>query len=227
MPALTRCQNCGGEVEEGRGFCPHCGKPLASGATSTLTEAQTTGAQEPVVNAPAPVAAAPPRPVALSSFERTREERDASRRWIFVAVAVASALLVAGLVYLASRPASRPGEERLEGAIRPGSPDFPTPDRLVVEFDPDEDATIGANSLGNWVVTMKPTVRNFTGRTVSGLEFHAAGVDLDGKVIRERTFVSTEEIATNKISNPPIGINFPQDNKPANLKLELTGVRFK
>jgi hypothetical protein len=216
---VIRCENCGSEVEEGRGFCPHCGKPLAPDGKAVASGARS----ETVVTAPEPQRAA-----TLSSFERAREEKDGSRRWMFVAVAVVSALLVAGLIYLASRPAARPGEERLEGAIRPGSPEFPAPDRLVVEFEADDrDATIGQNSLGNWVVTMKPTVRNFTGRTVSGLEFHAAGVDLDGKVIRERTYVSDDEIAPNKTSTPVIAMSFPQDNKPADLKLELTGVKFK
>jgi len=164
----------------------------------------------------------------MMSFEPRKEEADGSRRIIFIAVAIVAALLVAGLAYMATRPATRPGEERLEGAIRPGSPDFPAPDRLVVEFDPDEDAIIGANALGNFVVTMKPTVRNFTGRTVSGLEFHVAGLDLKGNVIRERTVVTTDEIEPNKIATPAIGINFPSDNKPAQLaRPELTGVRFK
>ena len=164
----------------------------------------------------------------MMSFEPRKEEADGSRRVIFIAVAIVAALLVAGLAYMATRPATRPGEERLEGAIRPGSPEFPSAERLVVEFDPDQDATIGANALGNFVVTMKPTVRNFTGRTVSGLEFHVAGLDLSGKVIRERTYVTTEEIEPNKIATPAIGINFPPDNKPAQLaRPELTGVRFK
>ncbi len=96
-----------------------------------------------------------------------------------------------------------------------------------MDFDPDEDATIGANALGNYVVTMKPTVRNFTGRVVNGLEFRAAGLDLQGKTIRERTYVAEEEIETNKTASPAIGLNFPPDNRPAQLKLELTGVRFK
>lgn len=164
----------------------------------------------------------------LSTFEPRKEEADGSRRVIFIAVAIVAALLVAGLAYMASRPATRPGEERLEGAIRPGSPDFPAADRLVVEFTPDEDADISPNALGNYVVTMKPTIRNFTGRTVSGLEFHVAGLDLSGKIIRERTFITTEEIEPNKIATPIIGINFPSDNKPAQLaRPELTGVRFK
>lgn len=164
----------------------------------------------------------------MSTFEPRKEEADGTRRMIFIVVAVIAAILLAALAYMATRPASRPGEARLEGAIRPGSPEFPAADRLIVEFNPDEDASIGANALGNYVVTMKPTVRNFTGRTISGLEFHVAGLDASGKVIRESTFIKTEEIEPNKIATPAIGINFPSDNKPARLaKPELTGVRFK
>ena len=164
----------------------------------------------------------------LSPFEPRREEPDKSRRVIFIAVTVLAAIIVASFAYMATRPATPPGEVHLEGAIRPGSPEFPAADRLVVEFTPDEDAKIGANALGNFVVTMNPTIRNFTGRTISGLEFHVAGLDQSGKVIRERTFISTEEIEPNKIATPAIGINFPSDNKPAQLaRPELTGVRFK
>ena len=167
-----------------------------------------------------------PRAVPMSSFGEGREERDKSRTVIYAAVALLALLLVGGLAYLATRPTQKPGEERLAGAVRPGASDWPG-NKLVVDFDPDENATIGANALGNYVVTMKPTVRNFTGRTVNGLEFRAAGLDLKGNVIRERTYVTEEEIETNKTASPAIGLNFPSDNRPAQLKLELTGVRFK
>jgi hypothetical protein len=168
----------------------------------------------------------PPRVAPMASFGQRREEPDRSRLFIYGAVAVVALLLIAGLAYLAMRPSARPGEERLAGAIRPGSPEFPG-NKLVVDFDPDENATIGANALGNYVVTMKPTVRNFTGRTINGLEFHAAGLDLQGQTIRERTYVTEEEIGPNRTASPPIGLNFPSDNRPAQLKLELTGARFK
>jgi hypothetical protein len=162
----------------------------------------------------------------MSSFGQKREEPDKSRRVIYGAVALLAALLVAGFVYLARQPSAAPGEERLEGAVRPGAPDFPG-DKLVVDFTPDEDATIGGNALGNYVVTMKPTVRNFTTRVVNGLEFRASGLDLEGRTIRQRTFVTQEEIEPNRTSSPAIGLNFPPDNRPAQLKVELTGVRFK
>jgi hypothetical protein len=206
---MIRCERCGGEVEEGRGFCPHCGKPLAASAEAVATREEA------------------PRAVPMSSFGEKREEKDKSRTVIYAAVAVLALLLVGGLGYLATRPRQQAGEERLEGAVRPGSAEFPGPDKLVVEFDPDENALIGPTALGPWAVTFKPVVRNFTGRTVNGLEFRIAGVDLKGNVIRERIAVNQDEIETNKIHTPPLSINFPQDNRPADLKLELTGVRFK
>jgi hypothetical protein len=206
---VIRCENCGGEVVGGRDFCPHCGKPVAGGV------AQAAVAPEPRAEVPAP------------SFGVRREgERDKSRLVIYAVVAVAALLLVGGLAYLASRPSVKPGEERLANAIRPGASDWPG-DKLIVDFVPDEDADMGGNALGNFVVRMKPTVRNFTGRVVNGLEFHAAGLDLQGKTIRERTFVSEQEIEPNRTASPVVGLNFPSDSRPAQLKLELTGVRFK
>ncbi|MFL6255373.1 MAG: hypothetical protein ACJ74T_10130 [Pyrinomonadaceae bacterium] len=204
---MIRCEGCGGEVEEGRGSCPQCGRPVA-------------------VVAQPEASAGPPSVVPMSSFGARREERDKSHLAIYAGIGILGLLLAGGLFYLATRPTQKPGEEKLAGAIRPGSPDFPG-NKLVVDFDPDENATIGANALGNHVVTMKPTVRNFTGRVINGLEFHAAGLDLKGNVIRQRTFVTEEEIETNKTASPAIGLNFPGDNKPAQLKLELTGMRFK
>lgn len=208
---MIRCENCGGDVVEGRDFCPHCGKPLADGGAKVVT------APEPRETVAA---------VATPTFGVRREERDKSRLVIYAAVSVVALLLVAGLAYLASRPSAKPGEERLADAIRPGAPGWPG-DKLIVDFEPDEDADMGGNALGNYVVRMKPTVRNFTGRVVNGLEFRAAGLDLQGKTIRERTFVSEQEIEPNRTASPIIGLNFPSDNRPAQLKLELTGVRFK
>ena len=223
---MIRCQNCGQEFEDGVAFCPHCGKPAVGEAAREVDARESEVARV----TPAREAAPPSNPsnvVAMSSFERSREEGDKSRRMIFIAVGLVAAVLVAGLAYWASRPSAAPGEERLEGAVRPGSPDFPAADRLIVEFDPNEYAEIGPTALGPWAVTFLPVVRNFTGRTVSGLEFHLTGLDPKGQTIRERIAVNRDEIGPNRVARPGLSMNFPQDNKPANLKLELTGVRFK
>lgn len=225
---MIRCQNCGREFEDGVAFCPHCGKP-ADGEVEAAREVGARGSEvSRVTSARASALPSSPSNVApMSSFGRSREEGDKSRRIIFIAVGLVAAVLVAGLAYWASRPSAAPGEERLEGAVRPGSPDFPGADRLIVEFDPNQNAEIGPTALGPWAVTFLPVVRNFTGRTVSGLEFRLTGTDIKGQTIRERIAINREEIGPNRVARPGLSMNFPQDNRPANLKLELTGVRFK
>lgn len=225
---MTRCQNCGEEVEAGRGFCPHCGQPASVAAEAAATQSSPeAGAALQAVAGEGRRAPEPPMTVPMATFERRAEEPDKSRRAVFIGAAVVGLLLLGALAWWATRPSERPGEERLAGAVRPGSPEFPGPDRLVVEFVPDENAEIGPTALGPWAVTMRPVVRNFTGRTVNGLEFRASGLDLSGKVIRERTYVNVQEVEPNRILTPAINLQFPQDDKPADLKLELTGVRFK
>ena len=226
---MRRCQHCGKEVEEGRGFCPHCGGPLSADAVAAATQSapeagaalQSSAGREGARMGP------PPAAVPMSSFGARREEPDGSRRKVFIAVGILGLLLLGGLAWMASRPAARPGEERLEGAVRPGAAEFPAPDKLMVEFTPDEHAEIGPTALGTWAVTLRPVVRNFTGRTVGGLEFRAWGTDLSGRVIRERVYVTEAAIEPNRVHTPAISVQFPQDSKPADLKLELTGVRFR
>jgi hypothetical protein len=223
---VIRCQNCGREVEDKIAFCPHCGKPVV-GEGDAAREVETRESSSARETASPTNPSSPSKVVAMSSFERGRDEGDKSRRMIFIAVGVVAAVLVAGLAYWASRPSAATGGERLEGAVRPGSPDFPAADRLIVEFDPNQNAEIGPTALGPWAVTFLPVVRNFTGRTVSGLEFRLSGMDVKGQTIRERIAVNRDEIGPNRVVRPGLSINFPQENRPANLKLELTGVRFK
>ena len=236
---MIRCQNCGEEVEEGRGSCPRCGRPLTAAPTADEAGAGRTAstvALQTRVEREAAGGASAASSAPLSSFGQSKDVADGSRRVALTVMGIAAVVVVGAILLLLTpvgvklglRAPAPTGERRLEGAIRPGSPEFEQiRERLVVEFDPNENAGIGPTALGPWAVNMKPVVRNFTGRTVSGLEFHASGVDLSGRVIRERTFISEEEIEPNKVFTPNIGVNFPQDNKPANLKLELTGIRFK
>ena len=170
---------------------------------------------------------------AMSQPEKNVTEKDRTRRTIFIVVALASALLVAGLVFLATRPSPRSIEQRLEGALRPGAPEFEQfRERIVIDFDPDEDATQADRPLGDVVIQMKPIVRNFTGRTINGLELQAAGLDLSGQTIKERIVIAIParqaELGPNKTLLVPIMLEgFKKDNVPTSLKLELTGVKFK
>lgn len=172
----------------------------------------------------------------MSAPRPNTEEADASRKKIFIAVGLFGALLIALLVYWATRPTPPAREPRLDNAIRADSPEFAQlRDRIVVDFIPDEDAFESTRAAGDIVMTMRPKVRNFSGRTISGLELKATVVDLDGKPVRERTIIAipngaagVNELDPNKVAVVPIMMEgFKQTDVRANIKIEMTGVRFK
>jgi hypothetical protein len=92
------CKSCGGEVEEGRRFCPKCGTPAEPGslapepppvpapAAPPSTEAPPAAAEPPVSPSP-PVPAAPPAPIAVADKAKSR-------------LLLLSILGVAGLLFL-------------------------------------------------------------------------------------------------------------------------------
>ncbi len=170
----------------------------------------------------------------MSSIRGNTEEADAGRRKIFTAVGILTALIVAGLVYWTTRPAARVVEPRLEGAVRAGSPEFAQAgERIVLEFNADQDASEATRAAGDVMMWIRPRVRNFTGRTLAGLELKATVLDLDGRAIRERTVIviptdGREELENNKMAEVLITMEaFRKDEVRANIRVEKTAFKFK
>ncbi|HKP72384.1 MAG TPA: hypothetical protein VJT82_05570 [Pyrinomonadaceae bacterium] len=174
----------------------------------------------------------------MSTVKPNDDAGDASRRNVFIVVALVTAVLVAALVFWATRPRAGNGgggQPRLEGAIRSDSPEFAQlRERIVVEPNPD-DATESSRPVGDIVMTLKPKVRNFTGRTINGLELQATVVDLDNNPIRQRIKIAIPnaetgqaELDPNKVMVVPIMMEgFKKEDVRANIRVEVTGVRLK
>jgi hypothetical protein len=161
---------------------------------------------------------------------------DDSRRKIFIITAIASALVVALLVFWAMRsPSNGAGQQpQLAGALRAGSPEFAQAhERIVIDFNADDDAFESTRAVGDIVMTMRPKVRNFTGRTLNGLELQATVVDLDNNPVRQRTVIAVPtdrqpELEHNKVMEVPIMMEgFKKEDVRANIRIEVTGVKFK
>ncbi len=156
-------------------------------------------------------------------------------RWpvILVAAAVTSVivLLTAGVFHLA---ATRPyrghvSEQRLEGAIRRESPGFDElSGLLVVERLVAAEA---ARPPDGRAVEISGTVRNATGRTVTGLELRGVVLDAPGTPLRERTVVVVPVRQAALEPGEAINVSIllegvgPEAGRAAHA-LEVTGVRF-
>lgn len=122
------------------------------------------------------------------------------------------------------------GEVALQGAIRPGSPEFENQKANIVLDVPE--GWEGKRALGDLTMSLKTTVRNLTGKTLNGLEIKGSVVDYEGKPIKEKTlvFIPTKqaELAPNKTMQVNMMLDGMKDTDPrANIKMEVTGFKFK
>ena len=168
----------------------------------------------------------------MQGTERRVEPRDESNRTLIIIVAVGAAVVIAILFYLLMRvgSGSTGTPAVLQGAIRPGSSEWTQLKERIVVDSPEADEA--KRALGDTVMTLRTTVRNFTGRTLDGLEMRAAVVDHQDNAVKERTVIviptRQAELAPNKTVAVQVMLEgFKDTDDRANIKMEVTGVRFK
>jgi len=156
-------------------------------------------------------------------------------RWpILILAAAITALLAistAGLYYLAasgSEVSSHP-ELRLDGALQAGQAEFEEFRRHIVIDD-----LVGIEKVHPFdtvAVAMTATLRNNTGRTISGLELRGAILDRNNSSVRERTVQVIPQRQTVLESGEAINTRIlldgmDKDSDRAHLTLEVTAIRF-
>jgi hypothetical protein len=156
---------------------------------------------------------------------------DKSRRTLIIVIAVVAAILIGGFFYLLLRNTATPTPPpTLAGAIRPGSPDFEKYSKLIVLDE--QEADEAKRALGDTVMSLHATVRNLTGRTITGLEVKGTVVDHDNKPVKERTMVvipgRQSELDPNKTMKVAVLLEgFTDSDDRANIRMEVTGFILK
>ena len=156
---------------------------------------------------------------------------ETSSRTLIIVVAVIAAVAIGGFFYILLRKSVATGPPpTLQGAIRPGSPDWDKYVKLIALDDPEADEA--KRALGDTVMTLHTTARNFTGRTITGLEIRASVVDSDGKPVKQRTVVvvpgrqpELDPLKTMRVSIMIDG--FSDSDNRANIKMDVTGFTLR
>ena len=167
----------------------------------------------------------------MAASVRGLDDSQDSRRRIIIVAAVIAALVIAALFYFLLRAGSgTTAEPVLEGAIRAGSSEFEQFHSKIV-LDPPE-ADEAKRALGDIWMNLHTTARNFTGRTITGLEVKAAVVDHQGQAVKERTVVVVPsrqaELGPNQTMPVQVSLEgMKETDDRANIRMEVTGFRFK
>jgi len=136
--------------------------------------------------------------------------------------------LIGGVFYVLMRKSMRDTPPlRLDNAIRVGSPDFEKYKKLI-PLD-EQEADESPRALGDIVMTLHATARNFTGRTIIGLEVRGrgrrspepAGQRTDG---RRSSQLRRGELEPNKTMFVGVRLEgMTETDDRANIKMEVTG----
>jgi hypothetical protein len=168
----------------------------------------------------------------MAATEKGLDNSEDSRRKLIIVVAVIAALVIAVLFYFLMRASSTGGnvDPALEGAIRMGSPEWEQYQSKIVLDKPEADEA--KRALGDIVMNLQTTVRNFTGRTLNGLEIRGAVVDHQGKPVKERKLVMVPtrqpELGPNQTMVVAVRLEGMKDSDDrADIKMEVTGFKFK
>lgn len=171
--------------------------------------------------------------------EDKRNEQEQAQQKLFIIVGVASIALLGILGFWWVRSGggqngsayqSNPSQ-KLEGAdvIREGTPEFDKYKEKILMDAPE--AVEAERVIGDTVMTIEATVRNFSGRTLVGLEVYGAVVDLKGNPVKERTVViipnQRPELDNNKTMPARVYFEgFKVTDDRANIKMRVTAFRL-
>jgi hypothetical protein len=155
-----------------------------------------------------------------------------SHRTTIIVVAIIAALVIGGLFYVLMRKSVAGGssQPQLAGALRHGNPEFDKLRAQIVLDQPEADES--KRALGDWVMTLHTTVRNFTGHTVTGLEVYAAVVDHQNRPVKERNVVvipgKQSELEPNKTLYVSVLLDGMTDKDDrANIKMDISGLAVR
>ena len=169
----------------------------------------------------------------MAATEKSLDGSEESRRKLIIIVAIIAALVIAVSFYFLLRASSSGGyaDPVLQGAIRAGSPEWEQYHSKIVLDQPEADEA--KRALGDTVMNLQTTVRNFTGRTLNGLEIRGAVVDHQDKAVKERTMAVVpsprqNELGPNQTMVVAVRLEGMKDTDDrANIRMEVTGFKFK
>lgn len=153
------------------------------------------------------------------------------RRTLIIVVALISAIFIGGFFYLLLRSTTTPEPPpTLANAIRAGSPEFEQYKSKILIDKPE--ATQATNALGGFQMFLETTVRNFTGRTITGLELRGAVLNHQGLALKDRTIVviptKHAELETNKTMTVTIPISgLRESDDRASVWVGVTGFTLR
>ena len=121
-------------------------------------------------------------------------------------------------------------QQQLEGAVREGTPEFETLTKRIV-IQTDENNTMQSpTGMGTITMFIRGKIRNFTGKTLNGLEIKVTVVDQLEKPVKDKTLVVVPSQQPTLETNQSMPVNvmiegFSKDDDRAMIRWKVTAIK--
>ena len=163
-----------------------------------------------------------------------KNESMGSSRLLWIVMVIGTLIIGALFAWFALSPGpTAANEPKLENAIREGDKDFDYYKQRIA-LEPNTDFSQDMQSLsGGLSMKLVCVVRNFTGKTITGLQVMGSVVDKNGNVVKEKNAIVIPTNVVQSLDNnksTPITIfidGFDKKDDRANIKFRLSAVRVE
>lgn len=169
----------------------------------------------------------------MQSFDQQNEQKKGINKTFIVALIVAI-LLAAGIIWATTlMPASDEAKAKvLENAAREGDPEFEALTKKIIIYNNADRMTQSRTGLGTILMNLTGTIKNITGKTITGLEIEVGMIDTKNKIIKSKTLVIIpkiiEQLETDQTREVNVSIDgFKKDDDRANAYWKVTAIRVE
>lgn len=168
----------------------------------------------------------------MAAFLENKQEKQGINKVLLGAVIAGFVLVAAVVGLIALRPTPQDVQQQaLDGAFREGSPEFAALTKKIVAQTDENRTTQSPTGMGTVVMSIGGTIRNLTGKTLTGLEIKVGVIDSFGNPVKDKTLVviprQAEKLENNQTLPVQISIDgFAREDDRANIRWKVTAIKI-
>ena len=170
----------------------------------------------------------------MDSLTGNNKSSDAGASRIFWIVGALAAIAIAGVVvyFALQSPPPATQEAHLQNAIREGTPEFDNLKAKILVLEQRDLSTQTQNIAGGITLRLPGIVKNFSGKTLTGLEVVTTVLDDKERVIKEKTAIviptQVESIENNRSALVNVSVEgFTKKDDFSNFRFRVTGIKVE
>ena len=167
----------------------------------------------------------------MKSFDQQDEPKKGINKTFIIALIIA-VLSAAAIIWATTlMPASEDRKaETIENAVREGDPGFDELTKKIIIYNNSDRMTQSRTGMGTILMNLTGTVKNITGKTLTGLEIKVGMIDSKKDIIKDKTVIIIpkviEQLETNQTREVNVSIDgFTKDDDRANAYWKVTAIR--